>query len=334
MKFVIKFFFACLAVVVTLICISAFQYNPPQVAATQFWSGPTLPTQCTGPEVFSVVSGGTITPYYNSTSGICTWTAFGGSATFTALSKDAVSTSTGGVTTVVGLNGTLLSGLASGLLFNTTSTGVPSIATGAQVLTSFGNESANTVLAGPASGSAATPAFRALTGADLPACNDWQNVGAGVASSLAMPSNVNSVASFTAPCTGTFTKITYFVNTADASANAYDFGWYSFSGTTITQICHVGATVGTVAAPTSSAFVTLTMLSSGCTFTAGTRYYLGWTGNAITFKYGCGAAVPVLDREGSNGVSSGGVLATPLTVTGGSTNWNQVTCVPWVDMHN
>lgn len=198
----------------------------------------------------------------------------------------------------------------------------------------FGNQSANTVYAGPASGSATTPSFRALTGADLPACNDWQNVAAGVASSLAMPSNVNSVASFTAPCTGTFTKITYFVNTADASANLYDWGWYSFSGTTITQICHVGATQGTTAAPTSTAFVTLTMLSSGCTFTAGTRYYLGWTGNAITFKYGCGASVPVLDREGSNGTSSGGVLNTPLTVTGGSTFWTQSNCVPWVDMHN
>lgn len=37
--------------------------------------------------------------------------------------------------TVVGLNGTSLAGLASGLLYNTTTTGVPSIATGAQITT-------------------------------------------------------------------------------------------------------------------------------------------------------------------------------------------------------
>ena len=48
---------------------------------------------------------------------------------FNALSGDATSTSTGGATTVKGINGTLLSGLATGPLYNTTTTGVPSIGT-------------------------------------------------------------------------------------------------------------------------------------------------------------------------------------------------------------
>jgi hypothetical protein len=52
----------------------------------------------------------------------------GGGGTFTALTGDATSTATGGATTVVGLNNTLLSGLATGLLKNTTGTGKPSIA--------------------------------------------------------------------------------------------------------------------------------------------------------------------------------------------------------------
>lgn len=56
------------------------------------------------------------------------WEACGGSGSFTALTGDATSTSTGGATTVVGINGTLLSGLATGILKNTTATGVPSIA--------------------------------------------------------------------------------------------------------------------------------------------------------------------------------------------------------------
>jgi hypothetical protein len=51
-----------------------------------------------------------------------------GSGTFVTLSGDATSTSTGGATTVVGLNGTNLAGLATGILKITTATGVPSIA--------------------------------------------------------------------------------------------------------------------------------------------------------------------------------------------------------------
>ena len=45
------------------------------------------------------------------------WVATGGSGSFVALTGDATSTSTGGTTTVVGLNGTLLSGLSTGIVF-------------------------------------------------------------------------------------------------------------------------------------------------------------------------------------------------------------------------
>lgn len=72
--------------------------------------------------------------FFNVTSGTnfswngSTWTAVGGSGTFNALTGDATSTSTGGATTVVGVNGTKFSTLATGILKNTTTTGVPSIA--------------------------------------------------------------------------------------------------------------------------------------------------------------------------------------------------------------
>ena len=62
-----------------------------------------------------------------STSGVPACAADGG-VSFTALSGDATSTASGGATTVKGINGTLLSGLATGILKNTTGTGVPSIA--------------------------------------------------------------------------------------------------------------------------------------------------------------------------------------------------------------
>jgi len=62
-----------------------------------------------------------------STSGVPVCSADSGGL-FTALSGDATSTATGGATTVKGINNTLLSGLATGILKNTAGTGVPSIA--------------------------------------------------------------------------------------------------------------------------------------------------------------------------------------------------------------
>ncbi len=71
------------------------------------------------------------------TPSICSFV--GGSGAFNALSGDAISTATGGATTVVGINGTLLSGLVSGILYNTTTSGIPSIATSAQIQTAIGS---------------------------------------------------------------------------------------------------------------------------------------------------------------------------------------------------
>ena len=60
-------------------------------------------------------------------------------AAMPALTGDATNTAGSLTMTVKAINGTVLSGLASGLLYNTTSTGVPSIATSAQVQTAIGS---------------------------------------------------------------------------------------------------------------------------------------------------------------------------------------------------
>lgn len=65
----------------------------------------------------------------------------GGSGTFVTLSGDATSTSVGGSTIVRGINGTLLSSLGTGILKNTTTTGVPSIAAASDVVSIFGSGS-------------------------------------------------------------------------------------------------------------------------------------------------------------------------------------------------
>lgn len=67
-----------------------------------------------------------------------------------AMSKDATVSNTGAVT-VIGLNGTLLSGLATGILKNTTATGVPSIATAG---TDYFNAASQITLGGALSGTA------------------------------------------------------------------------------------------------------------------------------------------------------------------------------------
>jgi len=59
------------------------------------------------------------------------WFAAAGSGTFVTLSGDAVSTAVGGATTVKGANSVLYSSLGTGILKNTTGTGVPSIAVAA-----------------------------------------------------------------------------------------------------------------------------------------------------------------------------------------------------------
>ena len=60
--------------------------------------------------------------------------------------------------TVNRVNGVAFSGLATGFLFNTITTGVPSVPTAI----------ANTVLAGPTTGAAAVPTMRALVATDIP----------------------------------------------------------------------------------------------------------------------------------------------------------------------
>lgn len=79
--------------------------------------------------------------------GILACTGSGGG--ITTLTKDVLASGSGSAAaTVVGINGTLLSGLASGLLYNTTSTGVPSIATSPQVITAINNSPSSTIATG------------------------------------------------------------------------------------------------------------------------------------------------------------------------------------------
>lgn len=109
--------------------VACFGQNPFGIAS-RIQSGTALPAKCSpsnGSIFFKTTAGPAGTPYYcSATNTWSIWTG-GGSGTFNALTGDATSTSTGGPTTVVGINGAALSSLATGFLTNTTSTGVPTI---------------------------------------------------------------------------------------------------------------------------------------------------------------------------------------------------------------
>ncbi|HEY2351087.1 MAG TPA: hypothetical protein VGH83_01170, partial [Candidatus Acidoferrum sp.] len=127
-------------------------------------------------------------------------------------------------------------------------------------------------------GSGVSHVANAYTFSNSPTVTEWQN-GPKQAVSVGFGQNVTRLFSFVMPVNMTnVTKISYNVNTtADNTANLYDIGFYSATGT---LLCHTGPIAGTTTFPANNASVTLTFLSTGCTLTAGTRYLFGNTTNA------------------------------------------------------
>ena len=146
------------------------------------------------------------------TSGPLSWTACGG--TFNALTGDATSTSTGGATTVVGVNGTQLSGLSTGILYNTTLTGVPSITTAAQMIAGFGSGIGSNTVFGNFTGAPASPTFSAT-----PAFAITSLTGTCAACTA---NSANAVNTNTFPAAAGFTSggVPYFSSTSAVASSA------------------------------------------------------------------------------------------------------------------
>jgi hypothetical protein len=116
----------------------------------------------------------------------------------------------GGSVTSVAITG-------DGVIFASSISGSPISSSGTfNLLTSLLTQNANRVLAGPASGGAATPTFRALVAADFPA-------GVGTVTSVALALNGSAILSLAvsgSPVTGTGT-LTGTINFANQSANTF-----------------------------------------------------------------------------------------------------------------
>lgn len=109
------------------------------------------------------------------------------------------------------------------------------------------------------------------------------------------------------PATVTTSHVTYQVLTLDNSANLYDIGFYSISGSTGTLLGHIGATAGTTFSATTGV-KTLNWLSP-FTISTNNRYAMCMTGNATTaILSGQSNTLQVNGTVTSNLITSGGVL--------------------------
>lgn len=126
------------------------------------------------------------------------------------------------------------------------------------------------------------------------------------------PSSVSPTANATKcwlvilPYPVTTSNVLYNVNTADNTANLYDIGFYSNSGS---LLGHIGATAGTTLAP-STGVKTAAWLTP-FTLNANTRYYLCITGNASTLVL---RSMQQLNIAGSvSSTTTGGALNASFT---------------------
>ena len=202
--------------------------------------------------------------YFSTVAGTsCTWQSVGGASSGFTAGGDLSGTSSS--QTVIGINGTLLSGLATGILKITTGTGVPSIAIAADFPTLNQNTSgtasnlsgtpalpngttATTQSSGDNSTKLATTAYVAANGVSA---GTYYQTSGYTAGSTAATANTLTCSGFVVPPGGlSVGHITFSVSTQDLSNNT-DIGIYNSSGT---LEAHVGAAASYAAGDATKAF--------------------------------------------------------------------------------
>lgn len=126
-------------------------------------------------------------------------------------------------------------------------------------------------------------------------------------------SNSTTFYAFNIPYSITFTNLRYRLTTADNTANNYDVGIYSISGTTATLVGHLGATAGTTFSP-STGVKAISFPST--TLTAGTYLFAITTNCASSCAVMAGVAAgrfSVYTNATGSLTTSGGVLNSSIT---------------------
>jgi len=172
-----------------------------------------------------------------------------------------------------------------------------------------GTPAAPTAAAGTSTTQIATTAYVQNQTTGIP----WLTVGrAGSVSGVTFSTTVNQAELWGVVLTFpvTTTQVTYYVGTADNTANNYDIGIYNSSGT---LVVHTGTKAGTVFAPVAT--VTTLPWAVPATLQPG-KYYLAITTN-------CTASCAALDGDNASAVSflskgvvsvsAGGTLNSSLT---------------------
>jgi hypothetical protein len=123
--------------------------------------------------------------------------------------------------------------------------------------------------------------------------------------------NVNKLWGFLLPYNVTTTEISYYVTTADDTANKYDIGIFNNAGILVADL---GPTAGTTFAPAKS-FETLKWKQGSTTLAAG-RYYIGFTttctGSACA-QLGASPTYVSFAINTSAGSTAGGALSSTIT---------------------
>jgi hypothetical protein len=154
--------------------------------------------------------------------------------------------------------------------------------------------------------------------------------GVANASTLSQQNKVLCSGFTTGAYGGTFTTISYNVNTVDNTANLYDIGIALASSGART--CHTGAIAGTSAFPAAGIITVATTAS--CVLSANTKYYVTLTSSAASplAKLG-GELTPTFQNSATAcGTSASGVIPDPLTAVPAD-SWSQGT-VPTIAIHN
>ena len=199
----------------------------------------------------------------------------------------------------------------SGTLFSSTAGSAVTSSGSLNVDSQLQTQSANCVVAGPASGSAATPTCRAMVVGDQPVSTYYTLPTSGGATTV-NAANAIRAWGFTLPYNVTFSNIYAVSNTADAS-NLYSMAITNSSGA---LLCH--PTTGTNI-PSAGALWTNACSEGTVTLYAGTVYILLLAGQATTGKVTgsglAGVAVPYYNGAQTGCSSSSGVVSGTCTIS-------------------